>query len=85
LGVTGREVAVEIDELVLVGFEQGDRETVATALREELALVLTQTQPRAAVRTRAGLEYELGDDRGPDAVGRAAARSIADHLGGGRR
>jgi hypothetical protein len=46
---------------------------------------MAQARPRAAVRTRASLEYELGGDRGPEAVGRAAARSIADHLGGGGR
>jgi hypothetical protein len=83
--MTGRAVNVEIDELVLVGFGHGDRDVVAAALRDELAEALTGRRPRAAVRTRAGLEYELGDDRGPEAVGRAAARSIADHLGGGRR
>jgi hypothetical protein len=83
--MTGRHVSVEIDELVLVGFDHGDRDAGAIALREELAGRLAERRPRAAVRTRAGLEYELGDDRGPEAVGRAAARSIADHLGGGRR
>jgi hypothetical protein len=85
LVVTGRQVSVEIDELVLVGFERGDRETIAAGLRDELAVLLAQARPRAAVRTRASLEYELGGDRGPEAVGRAAARSIADHLGGGGR
>jgi hypothetical protein len=82
--VTERAVNVEIDELVLVGFDHRDRDAVANALRDELALALAGAQPRAAVRTRAELEYELGEDRGPDAVGRAAARSIAAHLGGGR-
>lgn len=83
--MTGRAVNIEIDELVLVGFDHGDRDAVAAAFREELAGQLAERRPRAAVRTRAGLEYELGDDRSPEAVGRAAARSIADHLGGGRR
>ena len=83
--VTGRQVTVEIDELVLVGFERRDRETVAAGLRDELAVLLAEARPRAAVRTRASLEYELGGDRGPEAVGRAAARSIADHLAGGGR
>jgi hypothetical protein len=82
--VTGRPVNVEIDELVLVGFDRRDRDVVADALRDELAGQLAQRHPHGAVRTRAGLEYEVGDDRGPEAVGRAAARSIADHLGEGR-
>ena len=83
--MTARHVNVEIDELVLVGFDHRDRDVVANSLRDELAGQLAERRPGAAVRTRAGLEYELGDDHSPEAVGRAAARSIADHLGGGHR
>jgi hypothetical protein len=83
--MTARHVNVEIDELVLVGFDHRDRDVVANALRDELAGQLAERRPGTAVRTRAGLEYELGDDQSPDAVGRAAARSIADHLGRRRR
>jgi len=79
------DVSVQIDELVLVGFDQSDRELVVTALHEELAGLLSRGRPRSGGHAHAGLEYELGRDRGPEAVGRAAARSIADHLAGVRR
>lgn len=84
--MSGRDVTVRIDELVLVGFDPDERELAVTALRDELTNLLgAVATARPAPARRARLEYELGRERGPDAVGRAAARSIASHLGVGAR
>ena len=82
--MSGHDVTVRIDELVLVGFDQDDRDLAVSALREELAVLLSSAVPRHLDAARASLRFELGHDRGPAAVGRAAARSIAAHLGGAR-
>jgi hypothetical protein len=82
--MSAREVSVQIDELVLVGFDDRDREAVATALRDELAQLLRRVQSRLDGAAHAELEYQLAGDRRPAEIGRAAARSIAAHLGEAR-
>jgi hypothetical protein len=79
--MSGHDVTVRIDELVLVGFDQHERDVAVSALREELAGLLGGVSPRRRGLSRATVEYELGQERGPDAVGRAAARSIAHVVG----
>lgn len=75
------DVSVRIEELVLVGFSEDEREVAVSALRDELAGLLGGSSPRRRGFSRASLEYKLGDERGPEAVGRAAARSIAQAVG----
>jgi hypothetical protein len=75
------EVTVRIDELVLVGFDPDDRDAAVAALQAELALLLEGASPRTRALPHTALEYRLRRERGPAAVGRAAARSIADAIG----
>jgi hypothetical protein len=79
--MSGHDVTVRIDELVLVGFDQDQRDVAVSALRQELTGLLGEVAPRGRGLARASLEYELGRERGPEAVGRAAARSIAHVVG----
>lgn len=82
--MTGHEVTVEIDELLLVGFDADDRDAAVSALREELTALIGGVSVRRRGVPRTSLEYKLGRERGPEAVGRAAARSIAREVGGRR-
>lgn len=75
------DVTVRIDELVLVGFSQDERDLAVSALQDELAGLLDGVSPRGSGLPRATLDYRLGRERGPEAVGRAAARSIARAVG----
>lgn len=82
--MSGHEVTVQIDELLLVGFDADERDAAVSALREELTTLLGGASVRRRGVPRTSLEYKLGRERGPAAVGRAAARSIAHELGARR-
>jgi hypothetical protein len=75
------DVMVQIEELVLVGFDRDERDMAVTALRDELVALLGEVPARRRGLPQASLEYRLGRERGPEAVGRAAARSIANMVG----
>lgn len=83
---TRRAVEVEIEELVLHGFDPGDRHVIAEAIQRELAqmigagqLPLTQGSPVALRRMDAGaFQVEAGSK--PAASGTQIARSVVRGL-----
>jgi hypothetical protein len=81
--MSGRQIEVEIEELVLHGFDPGDRCKIADALQSELTASLADWQP-AAARTIAHLDggsFELAAGAGAAAVGRGVARQVHQGVG----
>ena len=71
-------VRVEIDELVLHGFEPADRHEIADALRAELAGALAGWHPgegRMATHLDAG-SFDVPATATPAATGQAIARKV---------
>jgi hypothetical protein len=81
--VNARSIEIEIDELALSGFTEGDRDRVAEALKQELTLAVASGVPvvsGASAALRIG--YQVDPGASPRQVGRAAARAIAKELTG---
>ena len=76
--MTGRQIQVDIDELVLHGFDRRDRHAIADAVRSELAASLVDWQPSEG-RTDAYLDagsFALPAGSLPAGVGRGVATQI---------
>jgi hypothetical protein len=76
--MTGPRVRIEIDELVLHGFEHADRHEIADALRAELAGALAEWQP-AGGRTVTHLDagsFGVPPGGPPSATGRAIGQQV---------
>lgn len=67
-------IEVDVDELVLVGFSERDRERVARSVRIELERLLARRTPSASVSVDA--RSVRADGERPEAIGRAVARAV---------
>ena len=73
-------IRVEIDELILHGYDPRDRHAIGDAVQAELARLLTVSAPNLVAggdqpRIDAG-RFDHADGGGPAAVGRAAAGAL---------
>lgn len=78
--MSGPSVEVEINELVLAGFAERDRERVADALRTELEGLLRGRSLAAGYAEVVRLGYDAAPGASPERVGEAAARAVARRL-----
>jgi hypothetical protein len=82
-----RRVDVEIGELVLHGFDHGQRDEIAAAVRTGLAAALEGWRPAAGASTthlEAG-SFTMPAAAAPAVVGQGVARQIRQALTGGLR
>jgi len=80
-------IRLHIGELVLHGFEPGDRARVGAALEAELARLLAAGDPEALARAGRvarldGGAFELAAHAGPELAGARLARVVYDGLTG---
>jgi hypothetical protein len=78
--VSEQSIEVEIDELVLAGFHERDRERVAGSLRSELARLLAGRSLADGRADVVHLDYDAAPDSSPERIGQAAARALARRL-----
>lgn len=82
-------VKLHIGELVLHGFEPGDRARIGAALETELARLLAAGDPESLARAGRvarldGGAFELPAHAGPELTGARLARAVYDGLTGQR-
>ena len=73
-------IEVEIDELVLAGFADRDRDRVADALRSELERLLVGQSFAGGHAEVARLGYDAAPGTSPERIGQTAARAVAQRL-----
>jgi hypothetical protein len=75
-----RRVIVEIDEVVLHGFDPLERHRIGDALQTELATLLARapvdTMPRPALDRINGGSFAVGQEADGASIGRGAARAL---------
>lgn len=89
--MSGRRIELRIDELILHGFEPGDRHRIGEAVQNELGRLLRGQGTPLAAENRGRIDvikggaFTVTPGGGPESTGMQIARAVHDGIASNRR